>query len=267
MLDRLERKLGRFAIPNLTLFLVVGQAAAWILSRTRVSFIQGLFLQPVAVFRGEVWRLVSFMFMPPSAGGGFGDILTVIELLFLFWIGRTLEATWGDFRYNVYLLLGWLFTCAAAFIAPHQITTNGILMMSLLLPVGYLVPDAEIRLFFLIPIKMKWLALLTALGMAWLAVSGVLFGVFVQTGLVLAAWVPFFLFFGRDMVLRLRGRRRQRTRTRERTREQSSVTHRCTVCGLTDLDDPAMSFRYCSKCEGKHGYCADHIRDHEHVRG
>ncbi len=258
MLRKLERKLGRFAIPNLITYLVAGQAGAFVLGMARPEFIARLALVPDKVLQGEVWRLVSFLFIPPPTSF---RIFIIFALLLLFMYGRALEEYWGEFRFNLYLFVGWIASIAAAFAVPGSAATNVYLMSSLFLAFAHLNPNFELRLFFFIPVRIKWLAWLT-----WgIYVVMMVIGGWQARALIGAGVLNFFLFFGNDIRLRVRGVERKRARRREDERAQQTATHTCAVCGLTDLEDPNMQFRYCSKCGGKRGYCTDHIRDHEHV--
>lgn len=259
MLNKLERVLGRFAIPQLIVFLVVGQAAAFVLALTKPEILAALELVPQRVLEGEVWRLVSFLFIPPSRS----ILFIVFALMLLFLYGRALEEYWGTFRFNAFVFVGWVASVGSAFLVPGATATNVFLMSSIFLAFAYLNPDFELRLFFLLPVKIKWLALLTLGLYGWQLVVGS-WGTRV---LVAAGLSNLVLFFGRDLYLRARGINRRAQKRREAVREASTATHECAVCGLTDLEDPNMQFRYCSQCTGsKKGYCMDHIRDHEHSR-
>ncbi len=262
MLDRLERKLGRFAIPHLTLLLVAGQTGSYFLSRARPAFIAQLVLIPDLVLRGEVWRLVTFLFMPPGGGGGtLGLIMVLIALYVFYFIGSTLEAQWGEFRYNAYLFIGWLATVGASFAMPGMIGTNVYLGGSIFLAFAFLYPDYTFLLFFILPVKVKWLAWLTwALYVYQFATGGWGTRIMIAAGVV-----NFFVFFGNEIRLRLRQRGRKTTHRVKAKREEQKPFHRCRVCGITDKDDPDMQFRYCPDCEGSPGYCMKHIRDHEHI--
>ena len=274
MLDRLERRLGKYALSNLPILLVAGQAGAFALSIFKPEFVEKLWLVPSRVFEGEVWRVVTFVFVPPFSGGydeaghvappsGLTLIWLVIALWFLFFVTRTLEASWGEFKFNVYLFVGWLSAVIAAFIIPGAIASNAYLFTSMFLALCYIAPEIEILLMLIIPVKIKWLGYLT---WAFFTVMLVIGG-WATRLLILAATLNWFLFFGRDLYLRLRGASRRRVgRAKERIAAMQP-NHRCESCGITDLDDPEMSFRYCSTCVGKRGYCKDHIRSHEHVRG
>lgn len=274
MLDRLERKLGRFAIPNLVLFLVAGQVGSWILSKTErgAEFLVAIELVPQLVLRGEVWRLVSFLFVRPPPDLLFGDLGVIFFLMLTFIYGRALEDTWGAFKFNAYLFVGWLATVIASFFAGASVImvfgvgSNLFLMESLMFAFAYLYPDYELRLFFILPVKIKWIALFFGAQMIYSAYQMVTLGVWQGTLLIGASVVNFFLFFGKDIVLRLRGRTRRVQRRRAAEKSATEPLHECAVCGKTDVDDPTLQFRYCSKCDGKRGYCMEHIRDHEHVR-
>lgn len=258
MLDKLERKFGRFALPHLTLLLVAGQAGAFILSRAKPEFTLKLLLIPNKVLEGEVWRLVSWLFIP----GSDSIIFIIFELWLLYIFGRNLEQTWGEFKFNVFLLIGFLLSVGVSFAVPHLAVSNVYLMASIFLAFAYLNPDFEILLFFILPVKIKWFAYLTWIGFA---VSMVL-GSWMDRAMVAAGVVNFFIFFAGDMSLRIRGVGRRAAKRQERRVAASTATHTCAECGLTDLDDPQMQFRYCSKCTGKHGYCKAHLREHEHKR-
>lgn len=258
MLRKLERKLGRFAIPNLTLYLVAGQAGAFVLSYAKPEFAAALMLVPDKVLQGEVWRLFSFLFFPPQTW----PIFVIFALYILYLFGRALEDYWGDFRFNVFILVGWLASVAASFVAPHEPAANIYLMESVAFAFAYLNPDFELRLFFILPVKIKWLALITAL----LFLAQFVLGSWGARALIAAGVLNFFLFFGYDIFVRIRGAGRRKIKEREREVARGTASHTCAVCGITDLESPTMQFRYCSQCDGGRGYCMDHIRDHEHVK-
>lgn len=256
MLDKLERSLGRFAIPHLVTFLVAGQAGSFVLSQARPGFVQGLVLVPERVLEGEVWRLVSFLFIHPTDS----LLFIIFALMLLYMYGQALEAQWGAFRFNVYVGVGWLASVAAAFVEPAGAATNVYLMGSLLLAFAYLHPDYELRLFFILPVRMKWIGLFTGVTFLYAFVVSPLQG----RMLIAASVLNFFLFFGRDLWVRARGGARLRARRAEDERAAATPRHRCAVCGVTDLSAPDAQFRYCSQCGGKHAYCMKHLREHPH---
>jgi hypothetical protein len=219
---------------------------------------QRLQLIPDRVMEGEVWRLATFVMMPP-----FGNIICLLFGWYLFYLmGSALEGYWGAFRYNVYLLIGYVATVAVSFLVPDQPSSNAYLMGSVFLAFAFLNPDFELYVMFLFPVKIKWLALLTWIGYAW----AVIFGGWLGRLLVLASVCNFLLFFAGDIVQRIRsGQRRMARQAAQFGVKPPPFYHRCVVCGITDRTHPQMDFRYCSQCNGTHAYCQDHLRNHEHV--
>ncbi|HWA98772.1 MAG TPA: hypothetical protein VG713_09785 [Pirellulales bacterium] len=254
MLPKLERRLRRFAIPNLTLGLIVVQVAAYLFETMQPGGLIRLALIPERVLLGEVWRVVTFLALPPT---------TNVLFAFFFWymfflMGSAVEQAWGALRYNLYLLVGWIATVGAAFFDPAFPATNAFLEGSVFFAFAYLFPDFEFLLFFVLPVKVRYLAIL-----GWVGIG---LAVFRGQWLVLASVANFFVFFGRDVFRRARtGGRRMHTQVRELAPAKAEPFHRCTVCGITDQTNPEMEFRYCSKCYGTCGYCSRHLHGHEHV--
>ncbi|MDE2150649.1 MAG: rhomboid family intramembrane serine protease [Gammaproteobacteria bacterium] len=257
-MKQLERKLSRFAIHDLTMYLVGGQGLALLLSLAKPAFLGALVLVPAAVLAGQWWRLLTFLFTPPAVN----PIFAAFALYLLWFMGGALEAQWGTVRYNLYVLIGYLMTAAGAFAFPYYPASNGYLIGSIFLAFAYLFPRYEIYLFFILPVQVKWLALLTWLfyGFAFLT------GGWAARILILAATTNFLVFFGGDLLHQLRyGHRRLRQQARAAV-ERGKPLHLCTVCGITDKTHPTMDFRYCTKCEPPVAYCTEHLRNHEHRR-
>ena len=262
LLDRLERHFGRFAIPNLSLLIVVGQGIVLLLTWMDGDqpggggIIPELQLKGTEVLAGQWWRLVTFVLVPPGRG------ILVLFALYLFLImGGALEFQWGPFRYNVYLLLGWSASVATVFVAPGATASVGYLGSSVFLAFAWLFPDFKIFLMFVLPVPIKYLAWITWLIYGYQLMSGSQ----IDQLLVVAATFNFAVFFGPDIVLRYKAGRRRQQHRRQVALAESSAFHTCSHCGLTDKDDPLMLFQYCSQCTGDHEYCQDHLRDHEHV--
>ncbi len=261
-LDRLERALGRYAIPNAGLYLVIGQAFVLLAVMLRVLDPERLDFAPALVTgAGEWWRILTFMLLVPSPGGTLGLVFTVFGW-YIFWLmSGALEQHWGAFRFNLYLLLSFVLTVALSFLAPLQGVTNLFILGSVFLAFAFLNPDFELLLFFILPVKIKWLAIITwALNLVQ----------FVRGDLSLrlqiaAPVVTFLVFFGPEILLRIRSGRRQAARRAERSAEEVRPRHVCHVCGRTDRTNPELDFRYCSKCAGDQCYCPEHIQRHEHV--
>ncbi len=258
-LDRLERRLRPFAVPHITVGLILCQVYVFFMGYAKPDFVASLFLIPERVLQGEWWRPFTFFLIPPI-----GNPIFAAFAWYLFYLmGTALEGHWGTFRYNVFLLVGWIATVGAAFAAPAAPATNAFLMGSVFLAFAFLNPDFELYIFFVLPVKIKWLALLTWGTYAFILVAG-------DWGMrlaVLASVSNFLLFFGKELVFRVRGaRRRMALQARRFAASEPDYYHRCTICGITDRSNPKMDFRYCSQCTGTHGYCTEHLRNHEHVK-
>lgn len=256
LLDKLERKLGRFALPNVTIYLVFGQAAFFLVEMASEGFVENnLALVPARVLEGEVWRLFLFLFMPPARN----PIFVIFALYLLYLFGTALESHWGAFRYNVYLLIAYLATIAAACITPERSATNVYITTSVFLAFAYLYPDFQLLLFFILPIKVKWLA-----AIVWASYIIVfLLGDLQTQFLIQAAVLNFSLFFGKDIFQRIKSRKRRMEARAARVVEENKPFHVCGVCGITDKTHPDMDFRYCPGCRGGIAYCSEHLYAHE----
>jgi hypothetical protein len=260
LLPKLERSLGRFAVPNLSLYLVLGQVAVYLAILLGKIDPGGLVFIPARVLAGEWWRVFAFLLMPPSA-----SLLFIGFAWWMFYLmGNGLEHFWGAFRFNLFIFAGAALSVGLSFLQPEMAITNAFLAGSVFLAFAYLNPDFELLLFLILPVKIKWLALLT-----W-AVYGYEFLTGGWSGRlqVTAAVGNFFLFFGADLVRKAVQRRRGIAHAVDRAasaRRAEEPLHRCRVCGKTDKSNPELDFRYCSKCSGAECYCTEHIRNHEHV--
>jgi hypothetical protein len=262
LMDRLERAFGRFALPGVSLYLIIGQVGVYLLAMLRGLDPSILVLVPELVRHGEPWRLVTFLFIPPNTN----FIFIAFAWWMFFLMGNALEAYWGAFRYNLFLLLGYVLTVGLAFLNLDSVVTNEFLAGSVFLAFAYLNPEFEIMLFFILPVKIRWLALF-----AWAVYAAS----FVMNSWparlqIIAAVGNFFIFFGRDLWhnagIVTRRRRVASAGRAARAEEEDEPRHRCRSCGKTDRTDPQLDFRYCSKCAGSQCYCPDHIFNHEHVR-
>lgn len=262
-LRRLELKLGRYAVPNLMPAIVVGQIIVYALTvwermqNRPPNVLEAIWLLPDRILAGEVWRVFTFLIQPPQVH----PIWLFFFWYLLYMYGSVLEREWGVFRFNLYLLIGWFATVVVSFFLPPGAATNGYLYTSLFLAFAQLYPDFTFMVYFLIPVKAKWLALLTWLGFA----IAIYDGGWPQFLLVLATVADFLLFFSGSLWRRVsQARRRQRFRSLSPIAKKN-MWHECRVCGLTSDMAPKGSFRYCSQCAGQQCYCKEHIRNHEHV--
>lgn len=280
-LNKMERKFGRYAIQNLTKYMIGCYAIGYILLYAGNLFgfsITGyLTLSPYHILHGQIWRIVSWLLIPPPTSN---LVFVLIMLLFYYSLGETLERTWGAFRYNVYILGGVLFTVIGAFLLYFMMGANPFLSMaysmafstyyinlSIFLAFAANYPDMQVLFMMIIPMKMKWLAVLDIAYLLYDMVKG---GWGIRT-VILASLLNFIIYF-------LSTRNYQRISPKEIHRKQQfqravhpkmapGVTkHKCAVCGRTEKDGDDLEFRFCSKCNGNYEYCQDHLFTHKHIQ-
>ena len=267
----------RFGINNLMMIICIANIAVWLFSAmdTTGLLVNLLTFSPYHILRGQIWRLVTFVFVPMYSS----PFSLLISLYFYYFIGSTLERQWGTGRFTIYYLCGILLQVIYGFII---YLTTGInygmsanyINLSMFFAFATLYPDNVVLLFFIIPIKMKWLAVLDALYFVYAIFSNLGAGMGLMSFLPLIAILNYFLFCG-DMLFGsvLPRGRQQRKNTVDFKREvhrikyeqrNKNYTRKCEVCGRTDTDYPDLEFRYCSKCAGYHCFCQDHINNHIH---
>lgn len=247
-LDRLEKSFGRFAIPGLIRYVVALNALVFLLITLEPGYASVLELDHSAVLRGEVWRLVTWIFIPETTR----IIWIIFYLLFTWWIGDMLETNWGAFRLNAYYFLGMALCIASAFIFGVS-GGNFFLNLSLFLAVATLAPNFEILLFLILPVKMKWVALFSlALPALYLV-----FGPLSAKMMVVMCLGNYLIFFGTAFV---RNRMDQRQTANRRARFQAAKTsealHRCDTCGATEISHPEAEFRVTATGQE---FCLDHL--------
>jgi hypothetical protein len=259
LIDILERKIGRFAVPNSTVYLIAGQTFFYLFLMMGKLDRSQLWLSADRLSQGEWWRLATFPFDPPLQ-----NPLFAFFAWYLFYLmGSALEELWGAFRYNVFLLAGYCLMVAASFVTPAFPVSNAFLGGSVFLAFAFLFPDFQLLLFFIVPVRIKWLALFTWLGYGYLFLAGG----WSSRMMVLASVGNFLLFFARDIMINLRhGKRKMVKKAANAVSDNAPAFHRCSVCGITDKTHPKMDFRYCPECDGQYGYCTEHIFNHEHVK-
>lgn len=278
-LDKLERKLGRFAIPNLTVYLLIGYVIGFGVVYLMPEMVGYLTLEPALILRGQVWRLISWVLIPPTT-----NLISLVFLVLLYYsLGTALERTWGSFRYNVYIFSGLLFTVLAVFglyafyyfrygvevpLSVIGLIGTNYITMSIFLAFAAIYPNMEVMLYFILPIKMKWMALVYVVLAGYDFINGGI-GIRVAIG---ASLLNFVIFFLSTRNFKRFGPREQARKAKFKKQSRPHMTytngahHRCAVCGRTELDDPCLEFRFCSKCNGNYEYCQDHLFTHEHVR-
>ena len=277
-LDRFCAKHRNLAVPNLMLYIVIGNVIVFVLDMfSRYSFSHMLTFVPYYIFHGQIWRLVTFIFVPEGSKLFF----VAISLYFYYFIGNALEREWGSARFTVFYGIGVLVNIAVGLVLsflyglnyPWPVVSMYYINMSLFFAFAALYPDLQVLLFFIIPVKVKWLAWIDAAFFAWSILSSLFHLNWVGVVLPVVAILNFLLFFSSDAA-RIFGRVRHRTsrqtinfkKATKEAKKDKDYLHKCAVCGITDADDPNMEFRYCSKCSGYYCYCMDHINNHVHIQ-
>lgn len=281
-LNKMERKIGKYAIPNLMIYLIAAYCIGFVIYTVNPKFMLMLTLSPYHILHGQVWRLITWILMPTDT-----RVFSLLIMALLYYqLGSALERSWGTFRFNVYIFGGMLFTVIGAFIlygiyaaagtgsletisliSSLTFTTNYI-NLTIFLAFAVMYPEMQILLFFIIPVKMKWMA--------------VVYAVLIAINLILTSWggrIAIIMSILNFLIFFLSTRNYRRVSPKEIHRKQvfkaqmreprrgSMVTkHKCAVCGRTELDDPNLEFRFCSKCDGNYEYCQDHLFTHQHIK-
>lgn len=276
LMDRIDRFCythPRFGIPRLMMYIVLGNVVVWMLMRmdTTSRIYQLLCLSGQGVLCGQIWRIVTFLFVP----GDMNVLWFILAMYFYYWIGNSLEREWGSGKFTIYYGMGALLTVLYAvlmtlILGQDVIVAPTYLNLSMFFAFATLFPDVQVLLFFIIPIKVKWLAYVDAA----LFVLAIITTAFPVNLLPIVAILNYLIFCGDWLFAYFRPARiRQNRKTvsfqkeaRRVRREQAAKPyhHRCEVCGLTDADFPNLEFRYCSRCKGYHCFCEEHINNHEH---
>ena len=266
LVDRFLYKHPNFGIPGLARYLAVGTGAAWVIGLINSVLYAYLSFSAAAVLHGQVWRLVSFMFMPYDRSW-----IGFISILFYYWIGSTLEQYWGSGKFTVYVLVNMLLTILSGF-ALHFLgysisLTATYIYLAMFFAFAVYFPDVQVLFMMIIPIKMKYLAYVDAVLFALAIINNP----FPINLVPVVAILGFLLFCGGELLGRIPKRpsaqtvnfRRESARIRREQRDQL-YHHKCSVCGRTDTEYPDLQFRYCSRCAGYHCFCEDHINNHVH---
>ena len=241
------------------MFIIAGQVLMLLASMSDNTLRDRSMLVWDEVLAGQVWRLLTFFFVPPTT-----DLIFLIFAYLIFYMmGNALEAYWGVVRYNTFLWLGAILTIAAAGLVHAQPVSGAFLQGTVFIAFATINPDFELRLFFVLPVKVKWLAILQGLGYAMALVVGA----WSTRLMVLASVGNYLIFFAPSLMARVRSTRRRAQWDKRQFHADQAPRHTCSSCGVNSLTDPKMDFRYCSKCFGEHAYCEAHLRDHQHVVG
>ena len=287
-IDKLERKFHGRGIENLTIYIIVSYVLGYALMILNPSVLGMLTLNVSKILQGQIWRLVTWVIYPPSTSS---TLWFVIAILFFYYpISASLERTWGSFRFTVYIISGMIFTVISAFI--FYFITKGVfdpflngaqfstyyISLSIFLAYALTYPDMRVMLYFVIPIKMKWMAIVYALIVTYDIVRYVMGGAWFMALPIIASLLNFIIFFLSTINLSRYNpkevhRRNQFKRAMGESKtvpfpgsSQGVTKHKCAVCGRTEKDDPNLEFRFCSKCNGNYEYCQDHLYTHIHKK-
>ena len=282
-IDKLERKFGRFGIPNLTIYMIVCYVIGYALMIVNPGILYWLSLEPAYILRGQVWRLVTWVLYPPSTSGVLWFAIAV--LFFYYPIGTSLERTIGTFKYTLYILSGVIFTILGAFILYFLLGGNVLvgnvfstyyISLSTFLAYAMCYPDMQVLLMFIIPVKMKWMAIFYVVIVVYEMIQYIMAGAWYLVIPIVASLLNFIIFyFGtkdfsrynpKEVHRRNEFRRAMEPQGRMKSGSGSVTKHKCAICGRTELDDPNLEFRFCSRCNGNYEYCQDHLFTHTHVK-
>ena len=267
LIDKLEKKMGRFAIRNLMYYVIILYAVGAVIGYIMPNaYYEYLSLDAEKILSGQIWRIFTFLMQPSDT-----NLIFLVFFLYLYYmIGSNLEHAWGAFRFNLYFFTGVVFHVLAAIIlylitGYSYLLTTTYLNMSLFLAFAVLYPNVQFLLFFIIPVKVKYLAYLDVILFAWTIITGSAASR-IAALLSLANFLIFY-FATRDYNrISPKEIRRKQVYRREVHQARGITKHKCAVCGRTELDGDDLVFRFCSKCDGNYEYCQDHLFTHEHVK-
>ncbi len=276
-LYKLERRFGKYAIPNLMKYIIVLYGIGFVINMVNpYIYYEFLSLDASMILKGQVWRLITFIIQPPSS-----SLIFVVFALYLYYIiGVNLENVWGSFRFNLYFfvgVLGHIIAALGVYIVTLLLTGSGTVIImdttylnfSLFFAYALTYPDVKVLIYFLIPVKMKYIAYLDAAFFIISIITAIGSGDWATVVAIIVSLLNVLVFF-----LFTRNYRRidprdiyRRHQFKQQVREATSITkHKCAICGKTENDGDDLVFRFCSKCNGNYEYCQDHLFTHEHVR-
>lgn len=270
-------------IKNLMLYICSGNAVVYLLSILAQNYTLYYLLcfDRTLILRGQVWRLFTYpLTMQAGMGGGLNILLVALVLFCYYSLGNVIERRWGTLKFNLFYLSGVVMMDIFCMFFPNCRASVSYLNMSLLLSYATMFPDATFFLYMIIPVKAWFLALVDLV----LVAVGVFTSSFPANFFPIIALANYFLFFGSDVLNLLPVKWQLKLRklfhvkgkssgpkvvhfhvTQQSHQAKQDYNHRCTVCGRTDVTNPELEFRYCSRCKGYYCYCQDHINNHVHI--
>ena len=278
MLDKLERKFGKYAIHNFSYYILVICIIGAMIGLINPSiYYDYLSLDFSQIFKGQIWRLITFIFYPYITSLSIWNIFCAIVSLYLYYyIGNILESTWGAFRFNIYYLSGLILNILATlfiYLIFKQPISFGMtyIQNAMFLAFATIVPDMTILVFFILPIKIKWLGYIYGGFLIIEIISGFISltpsGIAMSIAIIIAM-CNFIVYFISSKKRPYNNYSKVKRKNKEKSNKQVTIdipAHKCCVCGRTNITNPELEFRYCSKCNGEYEYCSDHLFNHEHI--
>lgn len=293
-INKLERKFGKFAISNLIYYVLGAYAIGYLLSEVAPEIYVKLIMSPKLICEGEVWRLFTWIFTIPQEL----DVFVIFMFFFYGWIGIALERYWGTFKYNLYMLSGWFFMTVGAMLIYFVTTAVGgwgigivastyYINLTSFLACATLFPDVQVLLFMVIPVKMKWIAIVDLVLLGYEFVNNLLLVAryndmellflyattkemcITACASIVIALLNFALFyFGSRHGKRFTPKQiKRKTQFKKHMNVGKGISkHKCAICGRSENDGEGLVFRFCSRCEGNYEYCQEHLFTHEHVK-
>ena len=272
LIDRVCYQHPRFGIPNLVYYLIGGSCIVYLLdllTYSRVAVSSLLEFNRDLIFQGQIWRLVTFLFTT----WGQNPLFFLLAMYFFWFIGTNLEREWGTAKFTCYYGLGFLLTLAVGLLTGSASTAY--IDLTLFLAFATLFPDTQFLIFFIIPVKAKWLGWIDGALLAFSFLGSLIALDLGGALLVVISILNYLLFFWPELMYQVKRMRGQANYSRKsnvvnfkkaaRDLKRREYTHKCDVCGRTDVEFPDLEFRYCSRCAGYHCYCMDHINNHVHI--
>lgn len=256
--SKLANRIGdKIAIPQLANILVYGSALFYLLAMMRPGILDRISFVPYLVLKGEIWRVVTFLFYPLDAG----PIFAIFAYMFFLMIAKAMEHEWGDGKFTLYILISTLSTIILSFLLPFHVGTNAYIYTSLFLAFAYVYPEFVVYIFFILPVRMKYLAAVTWVFFGWT----IIMGDWIDRFYAIIPLLNFFLFFGKSIYQDFRVRKGRMEQSVQQIQEKSKAFHLCVICQATEKSHPQKSFRACSECKGGPEYCDEHLAGHQHI--
>lgn len=247
---------------------IIGALIGYINSFIYTNFLSLDFRQ---IFHGQVWRLITFI-LEPAVSSPSDIFFFAIKLYLYYMIGNSLERAWGAFRFNMYYFSGMIFTILGSLVV-YLMTGNSIsigldyVYQAMFLAFAALYPDMELMLFFVLPIKVKWLGIIYGAILVFQVITLLGAAAYPYAFCIMIAMGNFLLFFFLTRNYRRISPKeiKRKQNFKKQIHTQNMVRHRCAICGRTEKDDPNLEFRFCSRCDGEYEYCMEHLFSHQHI--